>query len=215
MPIRIMVVDDHPLVREGLLALLARAADITVVAEADRGEEALRLCLETRPDVLLLDLTLPDLSGLAVARRLRSEAPAIRILILSMHADRRFISEAVAVGVSGYILKDAASEELLRAIRSVAAGGTFFSQPVTAILIKHLTPQTLPGALTPQPPLTSRETEVLQLLAQGKNTKEIALLLKVSGKTVETFRANLMRKLQLKNIAELTRYAIRTGLVTL
>jgi len=215
MPIRILVVDDHHMVREGLISLLTREPGLVVVAEADCGEGALRLCRETGPDIVLLDLTLPDVSGIEVARSLRQECPQVRILVLTMHADRRFVTEAVTVGASGYILKDAASDELIRAIRAIAAGGTFFSPAVAGIIVTSYIEERQETATATSPPLTPRETEVLRLLTQGQNTKEIAFSLAISSKTVETFRANIMRKLNLYSVADLTRYAIRTGITTL
>ncbi len=215
MPIRILVVDDHQMVREGLISLLAKEHDLIVVAEAESGESAMRLCRETVPDILVLDLTLPDISGIEVARTLRSDCPSVRILILSMHSDRRFVTEAVTVGASGYILKDAASNELIRAIRTIASGETFFSPTVAGIIVTSYIESRQQSQSATLQPLSPRETEVLRLLAQGQNTKEIAHTLSISSKTVETFRANIMRKLNIFSVAELTRYAIRTGITSL
>lgn len=214
MTISILIVDDHQMVREGLISLLAREPELAVVAEADCGESALRLYREIGPDIVLLDLTLPDISGIEVARTLRQEFPRVRILVLSMHADRRFVTEAVTVGASGYILKDAASDELIRAIRAIAAGGTFFSPAVAGIIVTSYIEERQDPAAAATPLLTRRETEVLRLLALGQHTKEIAFSLAISSKTVETFRANIMRKLNLFSVADLTRYAIRSGLIT-
>lgn len=215
MPINVLIVDDHQLVREGLVLLLEKEADIHIVAQVDNGADATRLCEQLHPDVILLDLTLSDISGVEVARSLRTTCPHVRALILTMHADRRFVTEAISAGAAGYLLKDTASAELIRAIRTIVVGKSYFSAAIADIIVTNYLAesQDLPHQQTPQ--LSPRETEVLQFIASGKNTKEIAVMLKVSNKTIETYRANIMRKLNLFNVADLTRYAIRHGLSTL
>lgn len=206
--IRIVLADDHQIIRQGLRSLLALEADMTVVAEAVNGREAIALVQSETPDVIILDISMPDLNGIEAARLLRREHPNLDIIILSMHSDRRFVQELLGLGVSGYLLKDSAFEELAEAIRTVRSGECYLSSAIA-----HLSQC--------QPPcgrrsvLTAREREVLQLMAEGDNTKTIAYKLAVSVKTIETHRQHIMRKLGIHSVAGLTKYAIREGLTGL
>jgi len=215
MTIRILLADDHMIVREGMRSLLEKENDMEVVAVADNGRMALQLARELRPDVVVMDIAMPEMNGIEATRRLLGEKPGIRVLILSMHSARRFVVESLAAGAKGYLLKDCASEELVRGIRTVAADETYLSPKVADIIVRDYMKR-LPESQKPDLAiLSSREGEVLQLIAEGLNTKEIAFTLGVSAKTVETHRQQIMKKLNLYSIAELTRYAIREGLTPL
>jgi len=215
MTIRVLLVDDHKIVREGLRSILEKQPDIEVIAMGDNGRMALQLAGELRPDVAIIDIAMPEMNGIEAIRRISGANPGIRSLALSMHSARRFVVEALAAGAKGYILKDCAAEELVRAIRVVAGNETYLSPKITGLIVKDYVKrrpesQSLDGSL-----LSNREREVLQLIAEGQSTKEIAFDLGVSGKTVETHRQQIMRKLNLHNVAELTRYAIREGITPL
>jgi len=196
--------------------LLEKETGIVVVGMADNGRMALQLCRELRPDVVVMDIAMPEMNGIEATRRLAAEMPGIGVLILSMHSARRYIVEALAAGARGYLLKECVSDELVRGIRTVAAHETYLSPKVADQIVKdymkRLSSDTiLPAAVV----LSSREREILQLIAEGKNTKEIAFIAGISGKTVETHRQQIMKKLNLYSVAELTRYAIREGLTPL
>lgn len=214
-PIRIVVADDHAVVREGIRRVLDDDPDVSVVGEASTGAEALSVIEECRPDVVLLDLGMPDITGLEVARRLRRAGPRPRILVLSMHDDDEYVLRAVRAGVDGYLLKDEAEPTMLRAaVRSVHAGDSFFSTTAAASLAGALRPSS--DARTeadPLAPLTERELQVLRLVATGRSNKEMASELGISRRTVETHRENLMRKLDIHSIAGLTRLALEQGLL--
>ncbi|HTP67035.1 MAG TPA: response regulator transcription factor [Geobacteraceae bacterium] len=216
MTIRIILADDHLIVRDGMRHLLEKETGIVVVGMADNGRMALQLCRELRPDVVVMDIAMPEMNGIEATRRLAAEMPGIGVLILSMHSARRYIVEALAAGARGYLLKECVSDELVRGIRTVAAHETYLSPKVADQIVKdymkRLSSDTiLPAAVV----LSSREREILQLIAEGKNTKEIAFIAGISGKTVETHRQQIMKKLNLYSVAELTRYAIREGLTPL
>jgi DNA-binding NarL/FixJ family response regulator len=213
--IKILLVDDHKIVRHGLRALLEKEADMEVVSEAGSGRDAVQLAGELLPDVIVMDIAMPDMNGIDAARRIVADHPEINILALSMLEDRRFVFEMFSAGVKGYLLKDCAADELVRAIHAVHHGEMYLCPRIAGIVVKDfikLTPEASPEA---SPALTSREREVLQLIAEGKNAKEIAFILSLSSKTVDTFRQNIMKKLGLNTIAELTKYAIREGLTSL
>ncbi len=215
MSIRILLVDDHRIIRQGLRALLEKESDMEVAGEACSGRDAIQLAREISPDVIVLDIAMPDMNGIDAARLIVADNPGCRILVLSMLGDKRLIIEMFSVGVKGYLMKDCAAEELVRAIRIVNDNEVYMSPPIAGLVIKDLI--TLLPEASPEnsPQLTSREREVLQLLAEGKNTKEIAFILSVSSKTVDTFRQSIMKKLGLNTVAELTKYAIREKLTTL
>jgi two-component system, NarL family, response regulator NreC len=207
--IRVLLADDHVLVREGLRALLAKEADIRVVAEAGDGREAIQSARETRPDVAALDLSMPLLNGLEAARQMAAWTQGPRVILLTVHAEDRYVLEAVRAGVRGYVLKKQAAADLVRAIREVSGGGVYLSPGISAAVVEAVrSPRSVP-----EEPLTPRGREVLQLIAEGKTTKEIAVLLGVSVKTADAHRTRLMQKLDIHDIASLTRYAIRQGMI--
>jgi DNA-binding NarL/FixJ family response regulator len=207
--IRVLVADDHAIVREGLRALLAREPDLTVVAEAGDGHEALRLAREARPDVAALDLSMPLLNGLEAARQMAGWARGPRPILLTVHSEEQYVLAALRAGVRGYVLKKQAAGDLVRAIREVAAGNTYLSPGISGAVAEAIRSPGLPAV----DPLTAREREVLQLVAEGKTTKAIADILGVTVKTADTHRTRLMQKLDLHDIASLTRYAIRHGII--
>jgi DNA-binding NarL/FixJ family response regulator len=209
-----LLADDHGIVRRGLRSLIETQPDIKVVAEAGDGLEALKLCEEHRPDAIILDVAMPKLNGIEVAERVQKLAHPPSVLILSMHADESYIIRALAAGARAYLLKDATDEDLIPALRAVAAGKPFFSPSVTGVLIEDYVRQLQARGLTDSYHLlTDREREVLQLLAEGRSNKEVAALLDVGVSTVETHRANLMQKLNLHNTAEIVLYAVRKRII--
>ena len=210
---RVVLADDHGIVRRGLRGLL-ESAGLTVVGEAADGLEAVRICDELRPELVILDIGMPKLSGIEVAERAhRMERPPA-IIILSVHGDESYIMRALAAGARAYLLKSATDEDLIPAVRAVAAGKPFFSPAVAAVLVQDYVRQLQQRKLTDSYDLlTDREKEVLQLLAEGRSNKEVAALLDLGLSTVETHRANLMQKLGLHNTAEIVLYAVRKGLI--
>ena len=211
---RVLLADDHGIVRRGLRSLLESQSGIDVVGEAADGFEALRLCTELNPDILILDVAMPKMNGIDVAARLQKLERPPSVIVLSMHTDESYIIRALAAGARGYLLKDATDEDLLPAIRSVAAGKPFFSPAVTAVLMEDYMRQLQARGLSDSYHLlTDRERQVLQLLAEGRSNKEVATLLDVGVSTVETHRANLMQKLSLHNTAEIVLYAVRKGII--
>ncbi len=211
--LRVLLADDHALVRAGLRALLAEMPGVEVVAEAGDGQEALALVAATRPDVALVDVSIPRLNGLEVAARVRKEHPGTRVVVVSMHADDEFVRRALVAGAAGYILKQADRAELELALRAIANGDTWLSPAVSTKLVAEYTQR---GAVPTEQPLerlTSRQREVLQLVAEGLSTKEIAVRMNVSAKTVDAHRADIMARLGIHGVAGLVRYAIRVGLV--
>lgn len=207
--IRVVLADDHALVRDGLRAVLAREPDIAVIGEASDGREALAAVDAMRPDVVVLDLSMPVLNGLDAARQLASRDRGPRAILITMHLEDRYVLEALRAGVRGYVLKKQAAADLVQAIRDVAAGRVYLSPGISAAVADAIRT----GASPPEERLTPRERQVLQLVAEGKTTKEIAAILDVSVKTVDAHRTNLMQKLDLHDVASLTRLAIRLGLV--
>jgi DNA-binding NarL/FixJ family response regulator len=215
MALRIMVADDHTIVREGLCALLQNEADIEVVGQAASGAQAIALARELRPDVIVMDISMPDTNGIDATRQITGEFADIRVLALSMESDRRSIVEVLKAGATGYVLKDVAFSELASAIRTVAANETYLGPRISALIIKEYL-QCIPAEAPESYQLLSpREREILKLIASGKNPKEIAFTYGVSLKTVENQRHAIMKKLDLYSIAELTKYAIREGLTSL
>jgi DNA-binding NarL/FixJ family response regulator len=211
--LRVLLADDHGIVRRGLRSLLEETGH-SVVAEAADGLEAVRLCEEHRPDLLIIDIGMPKLSGIEVAARAQKLDRPPAVIILSMHADESYIIRALAAGARAYLLKDATDEDLVPAIRAVASGKPFFSPAVTAVLVEDYMRTLQKRGLTDSYHLlTDREKEVLHLLAEGRSNKEVATLLDLGLSTVETHRANLMQKLNLHNTAEVVLYAVRKGII--
>lgn len=213
---KVVLVEDHGLVRAGLRALLEKFEDISVVGEASDGREAVRLVKRHRPHVVVMDVAMPNLNGIEAARQMIKESETVRILILSMHANEAYVLQTLRAGACGYMLKDAATTELELAIRAVARGETYLSPAVSKQVVRNLLHGD--GGMSQSEPLqllTPRQREVLQLIAEGKNTKQIAYLLGTSSKTVETHRAHIMERLEIYDIVGLTRFAIRSGLVQL
>ena len=214
MAIRLVVVDDHEMVRRGLCSLLAGEDGIEVVAEADDGQAALAAVDRHRPDVVLMDVQMPTMGGSAATRKLAEAVPDSRILALSMHADRRFVTEMLRAGARGYLLKSCRIAEMLRAIHTVVEGGVYIAAEVAGGVLEDLQTAS-PAPDGPASGLTEREHRVLQLIAEGKATKQIALILEVSARTVDADRQHIMDKLGLFSIAELTKYAIAQGMTPL
>ena len=215
MSLKILVVDDHTIVREGSRALIDKEADMKVVAEAGTGAEAILIARDCSHDVIVMDISMPDMNGIDATRLILQECPGSRILALSMEADRRFVVEVLKAGASGYLLKDVVFAELATAIRTVAAGEPYLAPRVTEVIVKeYLQRIPLEESLTCKT-LTPREREILQMIADGKSAKEIAHSSNVSIKTIETQRSSIMQKLGLFSIASLTKYAIREGLTSL
>jgi len=215
MTIRILIADDHQIVRQGLRTLLEKEPDMAVVAEADDGRATVRLVRDISPEVVIMDVAMPDLNGIEATRQIVAEFPKIKIIALSMYADQRFVLNMLKAGASGYLLKDCAFEELIRAIRVVMAQKTYLSPGVTDIVVKDYTAGNNSGKPSVFSVLSPREREVLQLMAEGRSTSQIAGLLHVSVKTVETHRQQVMHKLNIHSVAELTKYAIREELTSL
>lgn len=212
----VMIVDDHQIVRDGLKAILHNEEGIGVIAEAENGRSALRLVKELKPEIVIMDIAMPDMNGIEATRRISAEYSDVKVLILSMHHDKRMVIEVFNAGAQGYLLKECASDELLRAIRTLLQGETYLSPKISSIVVKDLVKQQQQGENPSEiVSLSSREREVLQLLAEGKSMKEIAFTMDVSIKTVEAFRKRLMDKLKVNSIAELTKIAIREGLTSL
>jgi DNA-binding NarL/FixJ family response regulator len=212
-PIRVLIADDHALVREGIRRVLDEDPGFDVVAEAADGRQAITRVEETEPDVAILDISMPELSGLEAARRLRDEHPDLKILILSMHDETEYVMRAVHAGAAGYLLKDDAGPALLRqAVRAVHAGDSFFSPAVASRLTDALRGGSC-GSGAPLELLTAREVEVLRLVASGNSNKQIAVELGISRRTVESHRESLMRKIEIRTVAGLTRFALEHGLL--
>lgn len=211
----ILLADDHQIVRDGLKSLIDKQSKLKVVGEASNGREVVRLAGELKPDVIILDIGMPDLNGIEATRQIKAQYPLIKILALSMQSDSRFVAQMLSVGASGYLLKDCAFEELSRAIQTVMDGQTYLSPGITSQVIKDYVRRINTSDQSEGHFLTPREREVIQLLAEGLSTKDIAGHLNISVKTVETHRTQIMGKLDMHSIAQLTKYAIREGLTRL
>jgi len=213
-PIRVLLADDHTLVRAGIRALLEAQAGVEVVAESGDGRETLELIVKHAPDIALLDIGMPGLNGLEVARRAAKDSPRTRIIMLSMYADRTYLRQALATGVSGYLLKGAAVAELPLALQSVMRGETYLTPRISQEVVKGFLRESQKEEPGPLEGLTRRQREILQLIAEGRSTKEIAQILDVSVKTVETHRMRMMDRLGIHDVPGLVRFAIRAGLVS-
>ncbi len=211
MTTRVLLADDHKILRQGLQTLLQNEPDIEVVGQADNGRGAIELAKELRPDVVIMDVAMPDVGGVGATRELVNAVPTAKVVALSMHSDRRFVTGMLSAGASGYLLKDSAFEELALSIRAVMRGELYLSAGITGVVVDEL----VGPRLAKEPLLSTRETEVLRLLAAGKRTADMARELEVSVKTIETHRRQIMHKLGLHSVAELTKYAVREGLTSL
>ena len=215
MSIKILLADDHTIMREGLRCLIETESDMKVVAEAADGRTAVRLAREVSPDVVIIDITMPDLNGIEATKQILSEAPNIKVLALSMHSDDHFVGGMLKARASGYLPKECAAKELIEAIRAVMAGGTYLSPKVASILVQGYRRKLSRDQVTSTKALTAREREVLKLVAEGETSKGIAARLQVSVKTVEAHRQQIMDKLNIRTIAGVTKYAIQEGITSL
>ncbi|MBN2179281.1 MAG: response regulator transcription factor [Deltaproteobacteria bacterium] len=215
MNIKILVADDHKIVRDGLRTLIEKENGMEVIAEAEDGRSAVKQAKKLLPDIVIMDITMPDLNGIDATRAIFEEASGVKVIALSMHSDRRFVSGMLEAGASAYLLKDSAFEELATAIRAVVANQIYLSPKIADIVVRRFVSKSTSTERSAFTELTKREREVLQLLAEGVSTKEIAGRLNLSVKTVETHRANIMDKLDIHAISKLVKYAIREGLTSL
>ncbi len=214
--VRVIIADDHKIFREGLRVLLESLGDIEILGEAENGRLLLKLIRKDEPDLVIVDVAMPDMNGIEAARQIKSFNPDIKVLALSMHSDSRFVTQMLKAGANGYLLKDCAFDELTVAMNTVSKNQVYLSPGITDLVVKaYLTKNAEPGETTDTGVLTSREREILQLLAEGKSTQEIATALSISSKTVDTHRRQVMTKLDLHSVAELTQYAIRKGIIVL
>lgn len=215
MTIRVVLADDHRIIREGIRNLLDQEPDIVVVGEASDGREVILKNQELQPDVLIMDITMPNLNGIDATRKIIKHNPETRIIALSMHSDHHFVAEMLQAGATAYLLKDCVYDELVQAIQLVCQGKTYLSPEVASLLVKDYRSQNRQSTAAKSKTLSPREREVLQLMAEGHSTKNIAEKLYLSVKTIEAHRSQIMRKLDIHNVAELTKYAIREGLTSL
>jgi two-component system nitrate/nitrite response regulator NarL len=211
--IKVLVVDDHPVVRKGLHTCLARQDRLKIVGEACNGDEAIAKTRELSPDIVLMDIDLPGMSGLAVTELLRKESPSLKVLVLSVHSNKDYIFRIIQAGAHGYVSKESSPDELLRAIETVCEGEPFFSPEIARAALNQLV--TSGGKKEPFAQLTDREREVLALIAEGRSNKEVASELGIGVRTIETHRERIMRKLGIHTIAGLTRFAIQNGVISL
>ena len=217
MSIRVLIADDHKIMLAGLRSILEKQTDFEVVGEADNGRKAVQMAQEKKPDVVVMDVSMPDLNGIEATKQIIESLPETRVIALSMHSDKRFVMGMLRAGASGYLLKDCASQELANAIDQVARGKKYLSPEITGVVIDDflLGRGSSEEVATAASQLSPREREVLQLIAEGWSTKQIASHLYVSIKTIETHRRQIMKKLDLHSIADLTKYAIREGLTSI
>jgi DNA-binding NarL/FixJ family response regulator len=211
---KIVLVDDHQMMRDGLRLLLEKEPGVRIVGDADNGRNAVQLVKDLSPDVVVMDIGLPGLNGIEATRQIMAASPKTSVIALSMHSDKRYVIQMLRAGAKAYLLKNCASDELMKAIRSVQSNLPFVSQGIAQTLVDHVV-RDVASTGTAYTDLTPREREVLQLLSEGMKSKEIACELHISIKTVETYRRDIMSKLDLHSIAELTKYAIREGLIAL
>lgn len=217
MSIRIVLADDHRIMREGLRSLMEKEADVQVIGEAETGQQALELVTQLKPDVVLMDIGMPDLNGIEATRRMISQQPQIRVVALSTFSDKRYVTTMLQAGAVGYVLKAAASGELLRAIRAVVQGQVYLCPEITSTVVDNVIggDGQMVYSRRSTAILGARERQILQLVAEGKTSMEMASQLDIAVKTVETHRRNIMKKLDLHSVAELTKYAVREGLTSL
>ena len=215
MTIRVLLADDHKIFRDGLRTLIDKETGMEVVAEAENGRKAVKLAEKLAPNVIVMDVTMPDMNGVEAARKILAGLSHVKVIGLSMHSDRRFVLGMLETGASGYLLKDCAFGELATAIRKVTTGHTYLSPGIADVVVKGYLGKAHPSSLKTHARLSPREREILQLIAEGLSAKEIAAHINVSSKTVETHRRNIMEKLNMYTIAGLTKHALREGLVSL
>lgn len=210
---RVVLADDHTLVRAGIRALLEAMPEVEVLGDASDGPEAVAQVCELEPDVLLVDIAMPGINGLDAAARVAEQSPAVKVIILSMHANEEYVMQALRIGVAGYLLKDSAAVELRLALAAVGRGDIYLSPAISRSVIENYLGRVVGGHTRPTAPLTPRQREILKLVAEGKSTKEIALMLELSVKTVEAHRAQITERLAIRDVAGLVRYAMRMGLI--
>lgn len=213
--IKLILADDHKLMREGIKSLLEKHADLQIVGEAENGLDIIKLANEAVPDIIIMDISMPNLNGIEASRQIRAEHPEIKIIILTMHTDRRFIAEVIKAGCMGYLIKDCAFDELVNAIHSVMNGKMYISNSLSGIMVKEYIDKIYFEEVNMLARLTEKERIVLRLIAEGKNVKEAAIELGVSTKTVETHRNNILKKLDLSSVTELVKFAIKEGIINL
>lgn len=215
MSIKVIIADDHKIIRDGLKSMLEKQRDIEIIAEASDGRTTVELAIKLKPDVIIMDIAMPDMNGIEATHQIIEKSPKIKVIALSMHSDKQFILEMLNAGASGYLLKDCAFHELTNAIHSVTSNRSYLSPEIADVMIKEFKHIISKESLSAFSLLTARERQVLQLIAEGTTTKEIAHTLKVSSKTIETYRQQIMDKLDIHNIAGLTKYAVREGLTSI
>ncbi len=213
--ISIILVDDHVIMRDGLRNLLKEESDIEVIGEADNGRDAVKISIEKNPDIVVMDIAMHYMNGIEATRQIKKENPDIKIIALSMHSERQIVVGIFRAGASGYLLKDSTSTELIEAIRTIYLGRKYISHKISDIVLKEISNTKKDSEEIGLEILTNRESEILQLISEGNSTKRIAKVLFISPKTVESHRANIMGKLNIHNLPELTKYAIRAGLTSL
>jgi DNA-binding NarL/FixJ family response regulator len=211
-PIKLVLADDHTIVRSGIRSLLEKMGGLEVVGEAADGRETLKLVKSVEPEIVILDIAMPRMNGIETTRRIVKDIPRVKVIILSMYANEEYVLQAIQAGASGYLLKDVATSELELAIKAVARGETYLSSAVSRHVIDSYRRRVVQDGMIPQQ-LTDRQREILQLIAEGNSTKEIAAVLGLSTKTVEAHRTELMKRLDVHDVAGLVRYAVKTGII--